>query len=243
MSYVPFKAPSKKLIISVLSSSAFITGLTIAVIWLYLFNLDRLDIFYDAISARSAIAVIFGFTIISTLGFSTLIFSSSFIIILIFSNYKNELGKQHSTVHGFSNVGLFNNLGSCILLITSFIVYNYSIANGYVCTILFIVASLLLSYYITYVKIIKPIKITHQSNSEIKGRIGKRSMIFLLPLSLLAPAIVQILPLLFLLSQLEFTDGSSDFAQLALLAAVALTFSTLSILPGTIYINEKKNGG
>ncbi|HHK8023345.1 TPA: hypothetical protein ACQVJN_005235, partial [Serratia marcescens] len=61
MSYVPFKAPSKKLIISVLSSSAFITGLTIAVIWLYLFNLDRLDIFYDAISARSAIAVIFGF--------------------------------------------------------------------------------------------------------------------------------------------------------------------------------------
>ncbi|WP_274864379.1 hypothetical protein [Serratia marcescens] len=243
MSYVPLKAPSKKLIISVLSSSAFITGLTIAVIWLYLFNLDRLDIFYDAISTRSAIAVIFGFTIISTLGFSTLIFSSSFIIMLIFSNYKNELGEQNSTVREFSNVGLFNNLGSCILLITSFVVYNYSVANGYICTILFIVASLLLSYCITYIRIIKPIKITHQSNNEIKGRIGKRSMIFSLPLLLLAPAIVQILPLLFLLSQLEFTDGSSDFAQLALLTAVALTFSTLSILPGTIYINEKTNGG
>lgn len=41
-----FNIINKKFIISVVTSSTFITGFTIAVIWFYLSNIDRLDIFF-----------------------------------------------------------------------------------------------------------------------------------------------------------------------------------------------------
>lgn len=52
------KILNKKLIMSIISSSAFITVLTVAVIWLYLSNIDRLDIFHDAVNVKSIMGVI-----------------------------------------------------------------------------------------------------------------------------------------------------------------------------------------
>ncbi|MGE6302244.1 hypothetical protein [Serratia liquefaciens] len=237
-----FKIPSKKFILSIMSSSAFMTGLTLAVIWLYLSNLERLDIFYDATSASSAIAFIFGFAILSLLGFSMLIFSSSFMMVLIFSNYEKDLVKHNKIAHGFSITGLLNSLGLCILLSLCFFSYYYFKLNGHLTTIAFLIASVLFSFYITKKNILDPTKHHLQNNNEAKGHLETTSTKILLPLLLLTPAVVQMLPLSFFLNQLEFTEGSSDFAQISLLTAVAIAFSTLSILPGAIYINEKKNG-
>ena len=55
------KLLNKKFIISVITSSTFITGCTMAVIWFYLSNIDRLDIFFDAVSLSSALGIIFVF--------------------------------------------------------------------------------------------------------------------------------------------------------------------------------------
>ncbi len=40
-----------------------------AVIWFYLSNIDRLDIFFDAVSLSSALGIIFVFIIVSVSGF------------------------------------------------------------------------------------------------------------------------------------------------------------------------------
>ena len=90
------KLLNKKFIISVITSSTFITGCTMAVIWFYLSNIDRLDIFFDTVSLSSAIGIIFVFIIVSLSGFSLVIFISSFILILIYTlhedNFKNYKG-------------------------------------------------------------------------------------------------------------------------------------------------------
>ncbi|CAI1153626.1 hypothetical protein [Serratia ficaria] len=241
MNDIPFKTPSKKLILSVISSSAFITGLTLAVIWLYLYNLGRLDIFYDATNASSAVAVIFGFTILSLLGFSILIFSSSFMVMLIFSSYEKSLIKNNEVANSFSIVVLFNSLGLYFFLFACFIPYYYLNLNGLLTFIVSLIISAIFSFYITKRNILNPRKYSH--SNEAKELLEKTSTKISLSLLLLIPAIVQILPISFFLSQLEFTEGSNDFAQISLLTAVALTFSILSIFPGIIYINEKKNGG
>lgn len=244
MNNYEFKRPNKKLILSVLSSSTFITGFTLTVIWLYLSNLDRLDVLYDSTSASSAIAVIFGFTILSVLGFSILIFSSSFILILIFSSYEKELTIYNGMPHNFSITGLFNSLGLFAILPASFFSYYYFELNGYLVTSAFVIITVRLSFYITNKYIFNSKEyISQRKNSEDTKSLEKKFTKISLPLLLLTPAIVQILPLTFFLSQLDFTEGSSDFAQMTLLTAIALTFSTLSIFPGAIYINEKKNGG
>lgn len=59
---------------------------------------------------------------------------------------------------------------------------------------------------------------------------------------MIAPGIVQILPLLLLISQIEFNKNTSDFAQLALFLLVSSAFITMGILPGAIHISERKSG-
>ncbi|HFO8343950.1 TPA: hypothetical protein ACHK1M_004125, partial [Escherichia coli] len=83
-----FNIINKKFIISVVTSSTFITGFTIAVIWFYLSNIDRLDIFFDAVNLSSTLGIIFFFILLSISGFSLIIFISSFILILIYSGYE-----------------------------------------------------------------------------------------------------------------------------------------------------------
>lgn len=84
------KLLNKKFIISVITSSTFITGCTMAVIWFYLSNIDRLDIFFDTVSLSSAIGIIFVFIIVSFSGFSLVIFISSFILILIYTLHEDN---------------------------------------------------------------------------------------------------------------------------------------------------------
>lgn len=104
------KILNKKLIISIISSSAFITVLTVAVIWLYLSNIDRLDIFHDAVNVKSIMGIILGFAILSILGFSILLFISSLMLIIAYAHYERNLKKYNGIEHDFALTGMFNCL-------------------------------------------------------------------------------------------------------------------------------------
>lgn len=236
------KMLNKKFIISVITSSAFITGLTLAIIWLYLSNIDRLDIFHDAASVKSIMGIILGFAIFSILGFSILLFVSSLMLIITFSNYEKDIKKYDGIAHNFASVGILNSLSSCLLLMISFSIHYFFDWNGYLTSALFLLTSTAFSFWLTNKKILKSEKYLSQDNSEEESILKKTPTKIMMPFLLLTPAIVQILPLSFLLKQLEFTEGSNDFVQLALITMLSLMFSMLSMLPGVIYINEKKNG-
>ena len=98
------KLLNKKFIISVITSSTFITGCTMAVIWFYLSNIDRLDIFFDAVSLSSALGIIFVFIIVSVSGFSLVIFISSFILMLIYTGHEDNFKDYSSMPHRISIV-------------------------------------------------------------------------------------------------------------------------------------------
>lgn len=131
---------NKKLIISVITSSAFITGLTLSVIWLYLSNIDRLDIFHDAASVKSIISMTLGFAVLSVLVFSMLLFSPSFILIVIFTIHKNNLKKYDGIAHDFTAVGMFNNLVLCLFSTIFLSIYIYSGLNS--CVIISLIITL-----------------------------------------------------------------------------------------------------
>lgn len=73
-----------------------------AVIWFYLSNIDRLDIFFDTVSLSSAIGIIFVFIIVSLSGFSLVIFISSFILILIYTLHEDNFKNYPSIPHRIS---------------------------------------------------------------------------------------------------------------------------------------------
>lgn len=233
---------NKKLIISVISSSVFITGLTLSVIWLYLSNIDRLDVFHNTESVKSIMGIIIGFTLLSALGFSILLFISSLILIVIFTSYESDFKKYNGLAHSFATIGMLNSLSLCLLLITSFSIYYFFDWNGQITVALSLITFIVLSYWLTNKNILNAEKYLSQDTSEEESFLKKKSTKFTLPLSLLTPAIVQLLPLSFLLKQLEFSEGSNDFVQLSITTALSLMFAMLSILPGVIYINEKRNG-
>ncbi|ALX93225.1 hypothetical protein AV650_06470 [Serratia fonticola] len=236
------KILNKKLIISVLTSSAFLTGLTLAVIWLYLSNIDRLDIFHDTESVKSIMGIILGFAIFSILGFSILLFVPSWMLIITFSSYERDIKKHDGIAHSFAIVGILNSLSSCLLLMITFSIHYFLNCNGYLTISLFLLSSTAISFWLANKNILKSEKYLSQDSSEEESILKKTSTKIMMPLVLLTPAIVQILPLSFLLKQLEFTEGSNDFAQLSLITMLSLMFAVLSILPGVIYINEKKSG-
>ncbi|WP_248943848.1 hypothetical protein [Serratia silvae] len=236
------KILNKKLIISIISSSAFITVLTVAVIWLYLSNIDRLDIFHDAVNVKSIMGIILGFAILSILGFSILLFISSLMLIIAYAHYERNLKKYNGIEHDFALTGMFNCLISCLLLILLTSILYYIKLNSFIIISLFLLPSMFFSFFLTNNRILKSRKYLSQDSNEEDSFLKKWSTKYFMPFFLLTPAIAQVLPLFFLLQQFEVAEGSKEFTQASLIIILALMYTMLSILPGTIYINEKKNG-
>lgn len=107
------KRLTRKFIIAILTSSSFVTACTFSVIWFYLANIDRLDILYDALSVSSAVGIIFGFTLVSLLGFSLVIFISSFLTYLIYTAHEKEFVKYEGLTHSFTSVCFGNSVVMC----------------------------------------------------------------------------------------------------------------------------------
>lgn len=236
------KLLNKKFIISVITSSTFITGCTMAVIWFYLSNIDRLDIFFDAVSLSSALGIIFVFIIVSVSGFSLVIFISSFILMLIYTGHEDNFKDYSSMPHRISIVCYLNSLFICCGMIVGYCIYYLNGWNGYFISGAGLVLMLAFSYAVSFLKLfrIQRFRLHESDNYEKLPR--KKGLLFFLPLQLMAPGIVQILPLLFLLTQLDFSEGTSDWVEILMLLALTVAIVTIGILPGAIHLNERKNG-
>lgn len=236
------KLLNKKFIISVITSSTFITGCTMAVIWLYLSNIDRLDIFFDAISLSSALGIIFFFILLSISGFSLVIFISSLILMLIYTGYENKFKDYLSIPHRISTVCYQNSLFICSGLIIGYYIYYLSGWNGYIITGTSIVLMLAHSYIVSFFRLFRIQRFRLHKSDNYEKLPRKKGLAILLPLQLMAPGIVQILPLIFLLTQLDFSEGTSDWVEMLMFLALTAAIVTIGILPGAIHLNERRNG-
>ena len=233
---------NRKFIISVITSSTFITGCTMAVVWFYLSNIDRLDIFFDAVSFSSALGIIFFFILFSISGFSLLIFISSFILILIYTGYENKFKNYSSMPHRISTVCYLNSLFICCGIIIGYYIYYFSGWNGYLMSVISLLLMLAHSYTASFFKLFRIQDFRLHESDNYEKLPNKKGLLFLLSLQLMAPAIVQILPMSFLLTQIDFSEGTSDWVELLMLLALTAAIVTIGILPGAIHLNERRNG-
>lgn len=120
-----FSLINKKFILSILTSSVFITGCTISVIWFYLSNINRLDVFFDAISITTSLGVIFGFILLSLIGFSSLIFTASFMVIFIYAANEHIYKQYNGIAHRIGIVCYINSLFTCLTLVGGFSIHYY----------------------------------------------------------------------------------------------------------------------
>lgn len=200
-----FNIINKKFIISVVTSSTFITGFTIAVIWFYLSNIDRLDIFFDAVNLSSTLGIIFFFILLSISGFSLIIFISSFILILIYSGYENKLKVYSSITHRISTVCYQNSLFICCLLIIAYYIYYMTKWNGYIITAFSIISIFIHSYVTCAIRLFRKQKSRLNNTVRYEKLSRKKGFNFWLSLQLIIPGVVQILPMMFLFNQLNFS--------------------------------------
>ncbi len=213
-----------------------------AVIWFYLSNIDRLDIFFDAISLSSALGIIFFFILVSISGFSLVIFISSFILILIYTGYEDKFKDYSSMPHRISTVCYLNSLFICCGMIVGYYIYYLSGWSGYFISSTSLVLMLAHSYTVSFFRLFRIQKFRLHKSDNYEKLPSKKGLLFLLPLQLMAPGIVQILPMLFLLPQLDFSEGTSDWVEMLMLLALTAAIVTIGILPGAIHLNERKNG-
>lgn len=237
------KLINKKVIFTIITSSAFISACTFTVIWLYLSNIERLDILYDAISFTSAIGIVFGFTLVSLLAFSLLIFISSFILYLIYSANEKEYAGYNGMAMSLSTTCCINSIALCLVLIGGFCLNYFLKINGYVVFVISLIAMPGFSFWITRKNILRKSTYLIEDNQRSAPFLQTRIMKISLPLLLIIPAFVQIFPILFITRQLDFVNGGSEPMQVLLFTFMTIALITLGIFPGMIIINEKKNKG
>lgn len=235
------KRLTRKFIIAILTSSSFVTACIFSVIWFYLANIDRLDILYDALSVSSAVGIIFGFTLVSLLGFSLVIFISSFLAYLIYTAHDKEFVKYEGLTHSFTSVCFGNSVVMCVVLIGAFCLQFFLHVNGFIVLALAIAIILAASYGLCY-KLMFNVQSYKDVDDTLDVKYLQKNVVRnWLPLLLIAPAFTQIFPLIFIAGQLDFNEESNTFLQVIIFLALSVAMIIVGIFPGMILINEKKN--
>ena len=242
---------NKKYIFTVITSSAFITGCTISVIWFYLSYLGRLDIFFDAASISSALGIIFCFVLLSLMGFSLVIFASSFILTFIYQANEDKFNAYTSMSHRISSICYLNSLFISFLIISGYAIHYYFHIKGYLVTLVCFAAIIAFSYILsignlfyakTFLILFSKKNLLAYGSEEAEKLPHDKWLKYSLPLLLLTPGIVQIFPMLLLFPQINFSEGTSNLVELLMLYAFSFAIVTIGILPGSLHLNERKNG-
>lgn len=160
---------NKKFILPTLTFSVFVTGCTISAIWFYLSNIDRLDVFFDTISISSSLSVIFCFILLSLLGFSSLVFIASIMLIFIYTSNEMDFIKYTGIAHRIASVCYINSLFICLVLVSGFSINYYLNGDGYDVTITSVILIVIFSYSLTNWRILK----SHTFLVQDIGRIDK----------------------------------------------------------------------
>ncbi|EBK9290102.1 hypothetical protein DXH24_23645, partial [Salmonella enterica] len=121
----------KKFITAIFSSSILLTGFTIFIIWFYLINLERLDIFLDTTSIGSTLVVIFFFIVLAILAFSMLFFISSFMLMLTYNSNKDSFNENVGAAHCIGSTCFINSILICGIVISGYSLYYFNQLNGF----------------------------------------------------------------------------------------------------------------
>lgn len=246
-----FKLINKKFIITIVTSSVFVTSLTIAAIWFYLSSLDRLDIFFDAVNVNSSPGIIFFFLILLTIGFSGVFFISSFILVLILKGYEDNLKDYTTMSPRFSSVCFFNSLIIGFMVTFGYSIYYITELNGFLITAITIAVSITLSYFLTNRNLFcgktlwgrSPARNFYAPGSEEAEKLSKENSSRVnLSLLLMIPGIAQVLPMIAMVPHIDFSEGTSNWLAILILIILNATLATAGIFPGSIYANEMKKG-
>jgi len=235
------KLVNKKIILPLVFSSTFITGCTFIVIWLYLFNIERLDILYAALSMSSAMGIIFGFTLVSLIGFSIIVFPSSFMLYIIYNANEKNFKKYDGLSHSLAVLSCLNSYVFLVTIIGTFCLKYYLKWEGYIVVFIFMFIVIASSYFLTRKVIFKSEGYLKRDNELEDKPLQKNSFRISLPLLLIIPALMQIFPVLLLTKQMDFAEGTNEILQIIFFCGFAFLIITLGIFPGMVLVNEKKN--
>lgn len=242
MNNIIMKSVKKKFIAAIFSSSLLLTGCTVFTIWFYLTNLDRLDIFLDTTSIGSTLIVIFFFIILATLTFSMLFFISSFMLMFTYNIIKNNFKESVGAAHRIGAICFINSLSICTITITGISLHYFKELNGLCITASSLFLMITISFVTTYFKITKNKDFLFNDVSLLSGKLKTIWVTFKLSLQFTIPGTIQLIPLLFFITQINFSNESNMAIQTTALVFLSIIFIITGILPGSIYINEQEKG-
>ncbi|MEC5342551.1 hypothetical protein ABRZ24_08000 [Brenneria populi] len=229
---------AKKLLPLVFKSSLSVTVCAIFVIWFYLATLGRLDVFIDAIGFSTLLGIVFGFTIVAFAAICALIFISSLILVLIVTEYENTISIYSYLKHSLIRICLLNGCLFGPIVIGFFYLYDLTGKHG---VYFFLAGSalIILSSYLATYFIFHRSKYNRCNGSNLNSA---PLLNILMPLSLIIPALTQIIPLSLLLSKISFQAQDGDLEQGISIAIISLIFATISFSPGMLFISGFKKG-
>ncbi|KJV32367.1 hypothetical protein [Pantoea sp. SM3] len=231
-----------------LKSSIGISTVAIFIVWFYLFSLGRQDVFLDVINNIPSMIVIVIFSFLIMVMFFSLFVSSSFVTIFSFKLYQKEIGVYKGFGSHLTIICVYNSILFWCGFFFLFLCFEKKWPdNGYLHFLSFVVATMLTaanSYRMLSKKLLKSsnfedLNITKTYIPFHRKLVEK----FLLSAILLAPAWVQIFPLLFIFPRLDFGEIHNDYAQLGMVMLLVIIISVFTMLPAVAWFSASQERG
>lgn len=231
-----------------LKSSISISAVAITLIWFYLFSVGRQDIFLDAINNIPSLIVIFGFSLFFFVFFVSVFMLSSFATIWVFKIYQKEIECYHKVGLHLTRICVLNSIVFYGGVFTLFLLVEKTFpGNGYLYTALLILATLvavansfrMVSKRLLLAANFKDMNIT-KTYVPLHNKRGEK---WWFSAMLLAPAWVQVFPLLFIFSHLDFGDIHNDYAQLGMALLLVIIVSLFTMFPAVAWFSTPQERG
>ena len=231
-----------------LKSSISISAIAIIIIWFYLFSVGRQDIFLDAINNIPSLIVIVGFSIFLFVFFVSVFMFSSLVTIWMFKIYQKEIANYQKVGSHLTRICVTNSIVFWGLLFALFLLVEKTIpSNGYLYTASLIASTLvavanslrMVSKRLLLASNFKDLNIT-KTYVPLHNKRGEK---WLFSTMLLAPAWVQIFPLMFIFSRLDFGDIHNDYVQFGMALLLVLIVSFFTMLPAVAWFSTPQERG
>lgn len=231
-----------------LKSSISISAIAIIIIWFYLFSVGRQDVFLDAINNIPSLIIIVGFSLFLFLFFVSVFMFSSLATIWMFKIYQKEIENYQRFGLHLTRICVTNSIVFWGLLFALFLLVEKTIpSNGYLYTASLVVSTLfavanslrMVSKRLLLSNNFKDLNIT-KTYVPLHNKRGEK---WLFSTMLLVPAWVQIIPLMFIFSRLDFGDIHNDYIQFGVALMLVIIVSLFTMLPAVAWFSTPQERG
>ncbi|GEM_PF-599845 len=228
-----------KELLPIISSFSLLTTICpILIIWGYLKHIGRLEIFLESVSFSSLLIIIFIFFILSFSIFFIFIFIDSILLINIVYAYKESLLPHSKMKAKIVRVCFLNALSTNAWIFTLLAVFYKENSNILIILISGVTLAIITSYILSHILLLRDKHQIYGGVNINEQYLSKFSNRLLIPLILMIPALFLFIPLLSLTIQFKFPDNTSLIYQFVCLVYFSLAFTTFTLLPGALFINE-----